>query len=54
MTSALFLLRCIQLGLTMSDLDDLSFGMVQDMIVESANDNYEWKEIANQSDFDRF
>lgn len=54
MTTALFLLRCSELGLSMSDLDDLTVGMVNDMFVEKSNDNFDWKEIATQSDFDRF
>lgn len=54
MTSALFLLRCTELGLSMTDLDDLSVGMVNDMFVEKSNDNYDWREIATQKDFDRF
>lgn len=54
MTTALFLLRCTEVGLSMSDLDDLSVGMVNDMFVEKSNDNYEWKELATQEDFDKF
>lgn len=54
MTTALFLLRCTEVGLSLSDLDDISIGMVNDMFVEKSNDNYEWKEIATQDDFDRF
>lgn len=54
MSSALFLLRCTELGLSMADLEDLSVGMVNDMFVEKANDDYDWKIIANQRDFDRF
>lgn len=54
MTTALFLLRCVELGLSMEDLDDLTIGMVNDMFIEKANDKYDWKEVANQSDFDRF
>lgn len=54
MTSALFLLRCTEIGLSMTDLDDLSVGMVNDMFVEKSNDNYDWREIATQKDFDRF
>lgn len=54
MTTALFLLRCTEVGLSMSDLDDLTVGMVNDMFVEKSNDNYDWKEIASQEDFDRF
>lgn len=54
MTTALFLLRCTEVGLSMSDLDDLSVGMVNDMFVEKSNDNYDWKELATQEDFDKF
>ena len=54
MSTALFLLRCVELGLSMEDLDDLTIGMVNDMFIEKANDQYEWKEVADQSDFDRF
>lgn len=54
MTTALFLLRCTEVGLSMNDLDELSVGMVNDMFVEKSNDNYDWKELASQEDFDRF
>ena len=54
MTTALFLLRCSEIGLSMSDLDNLTVGMVVDMFTEKANDNYEYKELANQNDFDKF
>lgn len=54
MTSALFLLRCFELGLSMSDLDEISVGTVNDMFVEKSNDSYEWKELASQEDMDKF
>ena len=54
MSVALFLLRCTEVGLSMSDLDELTVGMVNDMFVEKSNDDYDWKEIASQEDFDRF
>jgi len=54
MTTALFLLRCTELGLSMADLDGLSVGMVNDMFIEKSNDSYDWKELASQEDFDRF
>ena len=31
MTTALFLLRCVELGLSMEDLNVLTYGMVIDM-----------------------
>ena len=45
MTTALFLLRCVQLGLSMQDLELLTIGMINDMYVESRNDDYKiWQQ----------
>ena len=54
MTTPLFLLRCVQLGLSISDLDLLSIGMVNDMYAESSNDEYNYQQIATQEDMDLF
>lgn len=54
MTTPLFLLRCLQVGLSLRDLDLLTVGMVNDIFVENMNDDYEYKEVASQDDFDRF
>lgn len=54
MTTALFLLRCTELGLSMEDLDDLTMGMINDMFVEKMNDEYDWKELPDQEDFNKF
>ena len=54
MNLAVFLLRAIQIGLTLDDLDSLEYGTVADMITESSNDNCEYKELASQEDFDKF
>ena len=54
MTTPLFLLRCVQLGLSIRDLDLLTIGMVNDMYAESRHDDYNYKEIASQEDFDKF
>lgn len=54
MTTPLFLLRCVQLGLSIRDLDLLTIGMVNDIYAESRNDDYKYKEIASQEDFDKF
>ena len=54
MTTPLFLLRCVQLGLSLSELDLLTIGMVNDMYAESSNDDYKYQEIATQEDFDAF
>ena len=33
------MLRCAELGLTIEDLDDMTMGMVYDMITEKGNDH---------------
>ena len=54
MTTPLFLLRCVQIGLSVRDLELLTIGMVNDMYAESANDNVKYAALATQADFDRF
>lgn len=55
MTTPLFLLRCKQLGLSMTELDLLTIGLINDMFSERERDDYNgWTEIASQSDFDSF
>lgn len=54
MTTPLFLLRCLQIGLSLRDLDLLTVGMVNDIFVENQNDGYEYDEVADQADFDAF
>lgn len=54
MTSALFLLRAVQMGLTLDDLDGLEYGTVVDMMTESANDGCNYNAVASQEDFDRW
>lgn len=54
MNLAVFLLRAVQLGLSITDLDNLEYGTVIDMMTESGNDSCEYKELASQEDFDRF
>lgn len=54
MTTPLFLLRCVQLGLSIRDLNLLTIGMVNDMFAESRNDDYKYATLATQEDFDKF
>lgn len=54
MTTALFLLRALQLGLRLEDLDHLSVGDVMDLMIESGNDHEKYQELAGQEDFDKF
>lgn len=53
MNTALFMLRCVQCGISISDLEYLSIGMVIDMFTEQQNDEYEYPYIATQADIDR-
>ena len=54
MTTRLFLLRCVQLGLSMADLELLSIGLINDMYAESRNDEWKYAVVAGQEEFDRF
>ena len=54
MTTPLFLLRCLQIGLSLRDLDLVTIGMVNDMYAESRNDDYKYQELASQEDMDNF
>ncbi len=54
MTTPLFMLRCLQIGLSLRDLDLVTEGMVIDMANERANDDVEWEEVATQEDMDKF
>jgi len=38
----------------LSDLDVLEYGFVMDMMTELENDDYKYKSVATQADFDRF
>ena len=54
MTTPLFLLRCVQLGLSMGDLNFLTIGLVNDMFTEQENDDFKYDSLATQEDFDAF
>ena len=54
MTTPLFLLRCVQLGLSMGDLDFLTIGLVNDMFTERENDDFKYDSLPTQEDFDAF
>ena len=54
MTTALFMLRCVELGINITDLDLLTIGSVNDMFMEKSRDSIEWREQASQSDMDKF
>lgn len=54
MTTPLFLLRCVQLGISIQELELLSIGLINDMYAESRNDECKFAQVATQEDFDRF
>ena len=57
LTTALFHLRCLEIGLPIRDLELLTIGMVIDLWTESLNDKEKGEEPvreASQEDFDRF
>ena len=54
MTMPLFLLRSVELGISIRDLDLLTIGLVLDMWTEKANDGVKYKRLATQEDFDKF
>jgi hypothetical protein len=56
MTTALFMLRCVQLGISIRDLDLLTIGLVNEMYIESGNDEVKdaYSYVATQADFDKF
>lgn len=53
-TTGIYMLRCLELGLRPSDLSDLEYGFVMDMLVERGNDAEDWDYVATQEDYDRF
>ncbi len=46
------MLRCVQCGISISDLELLSIGIVNDMFIELKNDDYDYPRMATQSDID--
>ena len=54
LTTALFLLRCMEVGISIPDLDLLTIGLVMDIWTEKGNDGTTYATIAGQEEFDRF
>ena len=54
--SLIFLLQCVQIGLSISELDLLTIGTVNDMYMyaEMSNDDYDYPEVATQEMMGRF
>lgn len=53
-TTPLFLLRCVEVGISIADLDLLTIGLVLDMWTEKGNDSEHYDYVATQDDFDKF
>jgi hypothetical protein len=54
MTTPLFLLRCLQVGLSIRELDLLTVGMVNDIFIENMNNDCEYAMIGGQEEMDAF
>lgn len=50
---AIFMLRCAELGLSDSALNNMSMGMVYDLFTEKANDQHKYPYKATQEDIKR-
>ena len=53
MTTGLYLLRAVQCGVALRDLELLTVGMLMDMFTEAENDGVEYDEIGTDEDVDR-
>lgn len=51
---AIFMLRCAELGLGKEDLDDMTIGMVYDMVTERANDHEKYDILAEPGSMKTF
>ena len=52
LTTPLFLLRCMEVGISIPDLDLLTIGLVMDIWTEKGNDGSEYAVLASQEDMD--
>lgn len=52
MTTTLFMLRALELGIRKQDLRYYSCGQIFALLTEKANDNYDWPRKATQADID--
>lgn len=48
------MLRCKELGLSINELENIDYGLVEDMLTEKVNDDYQYPYKASQEDFDKF
>ena len=48
------MLRAVQIGLRLNDLEQITMGELVDMLIENENDGYEYPIKATQDDFRSF
>lgn len=48
------MLRALQSGLNVTDLDTLEYGQVMDIVIEAGNDTENYNQLATQADYDNF
>lgn len=47
------MLRALQIGISVKDMDELSIGLITDMIIEHGNDSCEYDTIGTNDDMKR-
>lgn len=52
MTTSLFQLRALELGIRKQDLRFYSCGQIFGILTERSNDDYDWPKMATQADID--
>ena len=50
----MLVLRALQVGLALSDLDYLEYSDLTNILIEHSNDDCEYAKIASQEDMDKF
>lgn len=53
-SGSLYMLRCAHLGLSVEALNDMTMGMVYDMLIEEGNDREDYPFEATQNDINSF
>jgi len=48
------MLRALQVGLRLTDLENITVGDLMDLLIESSNDSYDYPQVATKEDFARF
>lgn len=50
----MLMLRALQIGLKLSDLEDITIGELMDILIEASNDEHEYPRVPTKEDFRRF